>query len=274
MQINQIEGVPSAICEVCKSKVVICTQFIQQCLRTDRKIRQLYAKHFKRYAKLKEDYDTPENTPLECEEIEEIEIIDFITCGEDDLSTKNNDIITLKDEENGNVLIEVIEVLEETDFSKADVENTSKDDIPSEKSKEEHAQSTAAKTTSFTVVKKAKKLVNGSNLEEATTEEDVEVRLSAKKIQSQHGDTKKYKKECPICGTWQQNLTQHMVVHTGIKKHVCEYCNKAFAQRGNLNIHLRIHTGNKPLKCVQCDKRFGDPSALKLHMVIVMIFCS
>lgn len=91
--------------------------------------------------------------------------------------------------------------------------------------------------------------------------------MKAESVIINEGGIKKYKKKCPICGVLQQNLKQHMNVHSGVRKHVCAFCGKAFSQRGNLTCHLNIHTGYKPHKCDQCGKCFGDPTALKMHKV-------
>lgn len=95
--------------------------------------------------------------------------------------------------------------------------------------------------------------------------------LKTKSAIVDEGGIKKYKKKCPICGIMQQNLKQHMNVHSGVRRHVCSFCGKAFSQRGNLTCHLNIHTGYKPHKCDQCAKSFGDPTALKMHKVTYYI---
>ena len=38
-------------------------------------------------------------------------------------------------------------------------------------------------------------------------------------------------------------LTQHELVHNGIRKHTCSYCDKSFKQLCHLNQHIRTHTG-------------------------------
>uniref|UniRef100_A0A336LVX0 CSON005990 protein n=1 Tax=Culicoides sonorensis TaxID=179676 RepID=A0A336LVX0_CULSO len=79
-----------------------------------------------------------------------------------------------------------------------------------------------------------------------------------------------YKKECPICHTLQQNLKQHLIVHSATKKHKCQICDKEFSQVSNLNNHLKLHDPNKDkerLKCNQCDSTFTDPRSLKRHEV-------
>lgn len=38
-------------------------------------------------------------------------------------------------------------------------------------------------------------------------------------------------------------LTQHLLVHTNVRKHVCPHCQKSFKQICHLNQHMRVHTG-------------------------------
>ena len=51
---------------------------------------------------------------------------------------------------------------------------------------------------------------------------------------------------CPICfkifGS-KGLLSQHMLVHTDVRKHACLYCDKSFKQQSHLKAHVRIHTG-------------------------------
>ncbi|XP_063696047.1 zinc finger protein 70-like [Culicoides brevitarsis] len=79
-----------------------------------------------------------------------------------------------------------------------------------------------------------------------------------------------YIKECPICHTMQQNLKQHMLVHSGVRKHKCSLCDKSFAQISNLNHHMKLHVdeGKKARpKCDLCGKSFSEMRSLKRHEV-------
>ena len=40
-----------------------------------------------------------------------------------------------------------------------------------------------------------------------------------------------------------QQLAQHSLVHTNIRKYTCSYCERAFKQLSHLQQHTRIHTG-------------------------------
>jgi len=40
-----------------------------------------------------------------------------------------------------------------------------------------------------------------------------------------------------------QQLKQHMLVHSNIRKHSCHFCDKTFKQQCHLQQHERLHTG-------------------------------
>ena len=40
-----------------------------------------------------------------------------------------------------------------------------------------------------------------------------------------------------------QQLTQHSLVHTNIRKYQCKFCDKTFKQLSHVQQHQRIHTG-------------------------------
>jgi len=52
---------------------------------------------------------------------------------------------------------------------------------------------------------------------------------------------------CKVCRKWfhsRQQIAQHMLVHSDVRKYKCRYCDRAFKQPSHLDQHHRIHTGN------------------------------
>ena len=47
-----------------------------------------------------------------------------------------------------------------------------------------------------------------------------------------------------------QQLAQHSLVHTNVRKYACSYCDKAFKQLSHVQQHQRIHTGQQLADCV------------------------
>ena len=61
-----------------------------------------------------------------------------------------------------------------------------------------------------------------------------------------------------------------MTVHTKEKKHICELCNKGFAQASSLNTHVRkMHQEEeKPFSCEVCAKKFSMKKNLVRHLKV------
>src|SRR6218665_1631495 len=46
-----------------------------------------------------------------------------------------------------------------------------------------------------------------------------------------------------------QQLAQHSLVHTNVRKYPCRFCEKAFKQLSHVQQHQRIHTGDHQCCC-------------------------
>lgn len=234
IEVERIDGVPSNICEICKSKLVICLQFIRQCRKTQEKIQELYEQHFQ-----------PQKCNNPCNESEtgEIELIEYAP--EQDETDENDRAKAPATEE-----VSLIEYVEQPSQKGLGDQYAPKKNATDENLGQEESDN-----------------VNDNVVSQNASEiRNVEL-VKAESVIIHEGGVKRYKKKCPICGVLQQNLKQHMNVHSGVRKHVCSFCGKAFSQRGNLTCHLNIHTGHKPHKCDQCGKSFSDPTGLKMHKI-------
>lgn len=62
------------------------------------------------------------------------------------------------------------------------------------------------------------------------------------------------------------DLKQHMLKHTGAKKHQCQVCNKTFGRNRTLTEHMRIHNDDRRFACTYCNKAFVQKCSLKGHI--------
>lgn len=60
-------------------------------------------------------------------------------------------------------------------------------------------------------------------------------------------------------------LKAHVLSHSGMKAHKCQYCSKSFSRRAHMIEHQRSHTGNYRFCCPNCGKGFTRQKYLKEH---------
>ena len=65
----------------------------------------------------------------------------------------------------------------------------------------------------------------------------------------------------------EEALNRHILRHSSIKQHICNYCGKTFLRKSEKEIHERVHTGVKPFSCSICEKKFARITDLKIHMI-------
>jgi len=90
-------------------------------------------------------------------------------------------------------------------------------------------------------------------------------------LNSVHVDKKDYKYQCNHCpqGFPRRNeLTRHMVTHTGIRNFTCTTCGQKFLTKATMEQHEKIHTGERPHKCSFCGKGFITQNKVRRHEVV------
>ncbi|XP_067625198.1 zinc finger protein 208-like [Eurosta solidaginis] len=73
---------------------------------------------------------------------------------------------------------------------------------------------------------------------------------------------------CPECGlrlNSRSTLNNHLLVHSDVRKHKCDYCERSFKRSKELKNHLILHTGLKLYSCDFCDKKYARASNLRTH---------
>uniref|UniRef100_A0A182MPH5 C2H2-type domain-containing protein n=1 Tax=Anopheles culicifacies TaxID=139723 RepID=A0A182MPH5_9DIPT len=62
------------------------------------------------------------------------------------------------------------------------------------------------------------------------------------------------------------SLNDHkLVLHAGVRQHVCHICNRTFGKENSLKTHLVLHVGKK-FRCKFCNKSFAKGSFLRKHL--------
>jgi len=78
------------------------------------------------------------------------------------------------------------------------------------------------------------------------------------------------KYNCEICGRTfdvPYKKKRHVQeVHNKVKKHACQFCDKAFFKVSSRKRHELTHITHDTWKCSICAKVFKDPSSLKYHL--------
>ncbi|KAM6990534.1 uncharacterized protein LKV04_009969 isoform 3-T3 [Tautogolabrus adspersus] len=75
--------------------------------------------------------------------------------------------------------------------------------------------------------------------------------------------------KCEDCGATYKRESHLMAhrrsKHLGLRPFVCEVCSKAFRLNNELKNHMKVHTGERPFSCPVCGKHFTQAYSLKKH---------
>ncbi|XP_064620563.1 zinc finger protein 112-like [Lineus longissimus] len=76
---------------------------------------------------------------------------------------------------------------------------------------------------------------------------------------------------CPHCSyrtSYRANFQKHCLIHTQVKRHKCDTCNKRFTQKSHLDAHIKaIHSNpNKEYRCHICEYVTMRSQSLNSHM--------
>ncbi|XP_030032961.2 zinc finger protein Xfin [Manduca sexta] len=74
---------------------------------------------------------------------------------------------------------------------------------------------------------------------------------------------------CSLCSYkcfTSNELTLHMVKHSGEKKFECTICKKCYARKKTLREHMKIHNNDRRFCCTMCGQAFVQKCSLKGHM--------
>uniref|UniRef100_A0A0V0J9W9 Gastrula zinc finger protein XlCGF26.1 n=1 Tax=Schistocephalus solidus TaxID=70667 RepID=A0A0V0J9W9_SCHSO len=87
-----------------------------------------------------------------------------------------------------------------------------------------------------------------------------------------HNSLREY--TCEFCGrafTQRGHLNQHINgIHKKLRQHICGFCGKSFGRRYYLKLHVDgIHKKLQPFACELCDKAFVVQRELKRHIDVI-----
>ncbi|KAK0094497.1 hypothetical protein PV326_010719 [Microctonus aethiopoides] len=82
--------------------------------------------------------------------------------------------------------------------------------------------------------------------------------------QNVHSEAKFKCQLCPNVYKSSHILKEHLLKHEGIRKYICDICNKAFAQQSHLAAHKAVHS-DKRFFCPGCERPFNRHDNMKMH---------
>ncbi|KAL9704353.1 hypothetical protein quinque_007871 [Culex quinquefasciatus] len=228
LELADITGIPSLICELCRSQVLVSHQFVLQCRVSVWRFRKLVVAA----PPVRQDVKVPRLS------------IDSSSSGIGELTA---------DDSGTSAKVPTKPVAQH------DLLRRLKHD---DKAARRHSVDQVRKTDS------PKKPPKQRRLSDSSQHNPLEVTIKTEPDDDDDDREGKdnRKKQCTKCGRRVIHLGKHMnVVHAAVQKHACELCGRSFCRPRSLTDHLNTHKGLQPYGCEQCGKRYSNRGSLYQH---------
>ncbi|XP_039439332.1 zinc finger protein 90-like [Culex pipiens pallens] len=228
LELADITGIPSLICELCRSQVLVSHQFVLQCRVSVWRFRKLVVAA----PPVRQDVKVPRLS------------IDSSSSGIGELTA---------DDSGTSAKVPTKPVAQH------DLLRRLKHD---DKAARRHSVDQVRKTDSPKKPPKQRRLSDSSQHNPL----EVTIKTEPKDDDDDREGKDNRKKQCTKCGRRVIHLGKHMnVVHAAVQKHACELCGRSFCRPRSLTDHLNTHNGLQPYGCEQCGKRYSNRGSLYQH---------